>query len=86
MKPEKFRKSKERLEKRLKRQITDEEFEKILKKQKKIDRIVNWICLPFGLSIAFEWPGRWLEPFVKYSSYLGWAIVVLIIWGFLEKK
>jgi hypothetical protein len=77
VKPEKFRKRKARYEKRAQRQVTDEEFEKLLGRQRKIGLIVTPLCLAAGLAMAVEWPGRWLEPFGQFSSYLGWVVVVL---------
>ena len=93
MKSEKFRKKKEKLEKRLKRQITDEEFEKMLKRQRKIGLIIMAICLVFGLLMAVEWPGPWLgssNQFARqFASYLGWAVVVFcavsLIWDMLKR-
>lgn len=76
MKSKKFRKQKERYEKRTKRQLTDTEFEGMLRKQRKIERVITSICLICGLAMAAEWPGRWIEPFGQFSSYLGWVIVV----------
>lgn len=76
MESEKFRKQKEGYEKKTKRQLTDEEFEGLLRKQRKIERVMTSICLICGLVMAVEWPGRWIEPFGQFSSYLGWVIVV----------
>ena len=77
MKSEKFRKQKEKYEKKTKRRLTDEEFERVLRKQRKIEMIIMSICLICGLAIAVEWPGRWIEPFGQFSSYLGWVIVAI---------
>ena len=89
MKPEEFGKKKEKLEKSLQRQITDEEFEKMLRRQRRIGLIVMSFCLIVGLLFAVEWPWRWLEPFGQFSSYLGWAIVVFcavsLIWDMLKR-
>ncbi len=93
MKPEEFRKKKEKLEKRLKRQITDEEFEKMLRRQRKIGLIVMSIGLVFGLLVALEWPGPLLgtsNQFARqFASYLGWALVVFcgvsLIWDMLKR-
>ena len=93
MKPEEFRKKKEKLEKRLKRQITDEEFEKMLRRQRRIGLIVMSFGLVFGLLVAVEWPGPLLgtsNQFARqFASYFGWAIVafcaVSLIWDMLKK-
>ena len=77
MKPDKFQKRKKQYEDRAKVQITDEEFEKILERQRSIGMVVMAFCLIAGLAMAAEWPGRWAEPFGKFSSYLGWALVVI---------
>jgi len=93
MKPEEFRKKKEKYEKRRKRQVTDEEFEKVLRRQRKIELIIMSICLVVGLLLAVEWPGPWLGSSNQFASqfarYLGWAIVVFcavsLIWDMLKR-
>jgi len=78
MKPEEFRKRKESYERRSGKQITDEEFEGLMRRQDKFGRVVTMIFLIAGLAMALEWPGRWVEPFGQISSYLGWAAVVIL--------
>ena len=77
MKPEELRKRKGIYERRAGKQITDEEFEGLMRRQDQIGRVVMAICSIAGLAMALEWPGRWVEPFGQISSYLGWAVVVI---------
>ena len=77
MKPEEFQKRKKQHEDRAKVQLTDEEFEKMLRRQRSCSMVVMPICLIAGLAMAADWPGRWVEPFGQFSSYLGWVVVVI---------
>lgn len=85
MKTEEFRKQKEKYEKRTKKQITDEEFERLLKKQQKFEIILWLVCLIIGLAVAADWPGHWIPVFGQFSNYLGLVIVVFSV-GYLIKN
>lgn len=79
MKPEEFRAKKEKFEKRAKRQVTDEEFEKVLRRERRIGLIIYSVCFVVGLLMAVEWPGPWLGPSNQFASYLGWALVLFSV-------
>ena len=87
MKLEKFRKQKEKVnmmrEKRSKKQLTDEEFDRSLQRRRKLQRIVMAIGLIVGLAIAYDWPGPWF-PGVSWSMYLGLVILVLLVFSTIE--
>ena len=76
MKLEEVRKRKESYERRVGKQISDEEFEGLMRRQDHIGCAVKPICLVAGLAMELEWPGRWVEPFSQISSCLGWVIAV----------
>ena len=83
-KPEEFRKRKERSEKQIKRHLTDEEFERMLRQQRKIGQILMPICLTMGLAILAEWPGPWFpETFGKFLGLVLVAFGILFIKDFL---
>lgn len=84
MKPEEFRKKKEKHQKRVKRIVTDEEFEKWLRRDRKIGLILWPICLVMGLAMALELPGPWLGSSIQFVSYLGWAIVLFSVFGLIQ--
>jgi len=84
MKPEEFKAKKEKFEKRAKRQVTDEEFEKMLKRGRIIQLILYSFCLVVGLLFAVEWPGRWFEFLGQFSSYLGWVFVVFFLVSLIQ--
>jgi hypothetical protein len=77
VKPEEFEKRKRKYEERAKVQISDEEFRKLLARQRTMGIIIMFICLIAGLAMAADWPGRWIAPFGDFSSYLGWVVVVI---------
>ena len=79
MKPDEFRTKKEKYEKIRKRQVTDEEFEKVLKRGRRIQLILFSFCLVVSLLFAVEWPGRWFEFLGQFSSYFGWVLVVCFV-------
>ncbi len=88
MKPEKFRAKKEKYEKRAKRQLTDEEFEKWLRRERKIGLILWPLCLVLGLLWAAEWPGPWLgssnQLASQFARYFGWALVVFSVVSLIQ--
>ena len=88
MKSEKFRAKKEKFEKRAKKQLTDEEFEKWLRRERTLGLILWPICLVWGLLWAAEWPGPGLgsstQFTIQFARYFGWALVVFSVVSLIQ--
>jgi len=86
MKLKKFRKQKEKVnmmrEKRSKKQLTDEEFDRSLQRRRTIQRIVMAIVLTFGIAFSANWPWAW-GP-LPFFNYVGLAIMVLFVFSTIE--
>ena len=95
MKEKTFRRLKKRYEKKLRRQLTDEEFAEMWRRNEEIWRRKEWkrakiiwpICLIMGLAMAADWPGPW-APFDLFlgltgGQFLGLILIVMSIVGFI---
>ena len=78
MKPSKFEKEKAKYERRKKRNLTDDEFDRILRKRRVSDWIGYVLAFIVALAMIAEWPGAWMGPL---TTYVGWAFVVLCLLG-----
>jgi hypothetical protein len=76
MKLSKFEKEKAKQERRKKQNLSDEEFDHILRRR----RVSQWIgvLLAFivGLTMIAEWPMAWIGPL---TIYMGWAFVIVLL-------
>jgi hypothetical protein len=80
-KPEEFRKRKERFEKQIKRHLTDEEFERRLRGERKIRQILMPILLTMGLAILADWPGPWAPGAESVAKFMGLVLVAFgVFW------
>jgi hypothetical protein len=81
MKLSKFDRERTKYEKRKKRNITDDEFDRILRRRRVSQWIGDVLALIIGLAMIAEWPAAWIGPF---TTYMGWAFVVLILASLLR--
>jgi polyferredoxin len=88
MKEKTFRRVKKGYEKKLGRELTDEEVEEMQRRdQWKYAKIIFPFCLIMGLAMAADWPGPW-APFDLFLSltggqFLGLIMIIVSIVGFI---
>jgi len=75
-------------EKRSKKQLTYEDFDRSLQRGRTIQRIVMAIALIFGTAFSANWPWAWGPlPFINYVGLVIWVLFVFSTIGdFLKKE
>jgi fatty acid desaturase len=74
MRRAKFEKEKAKYERRKKRDVTDDEFERVMRRKIWTQWLGAFLGMIIGLAMIAEWPGPWLGPL---TTYVGWLIVVV---------
>ncbi len=72
MKAAEFAKQKAAFERTIRRKVSDEEFERRLKRTRTALWGIWLFCIAIGLVEALGWPEPWFPP---YSTLLGWGVL-----------
>ena len=81
MKTEEFSKQKATFEKTMRRKVSDEEFDRRLRKTRTALWFIWAICAIIGLVEALGWPEPWFPP---YSTILGWFVLGFTVFSLVR--